>query len=187
MTSRSTFRALGLAAAILVPMFGAQAQSVRVGYLDPDIIIIQMPEYSLMRDSLQAEERAIAGQLQAREDVIRTKFEELQQFAQSAVASAEAQQTRENEILRLQRELEQAESQGRNQLGQREARMLEPLLMRLQRAIDAVSDEMGLTIVFSARANNAPVILYASDDALNITEPVLNNLGLEMPSDGSSN
>ncbi len=187
MTFRSTLRALGLLAAILVPLFGAHAQSVQIGYLDPDIIIVQMPEYSEMRDSLQTRDQAIAADLQAQENVIRTKFAELQQFAQSAVASPEAQQERENEILSLQRDLEQAESRGRNELAQREARMLEPLLIRLQGAIDLVSEEMGLTMVFSARANNAPVILYASDDAINITEEVMTNLGLEIPADQPGN
>ena len=187
MTFRSTLNALGLAVAILVPIFGAQAQSVRVGYLDPDIIIVQMPEYVLMRDSLQARNDAIAGDLQAREDVIRTKFEELQQFAQNAVASAEAQQERENEILSLQRDLEQAEAQGRAELSQRESQMLQPLLLRLQEAIDAVSGEMNLMMVFAARANNAPVILFASDDAFNITEQVMTTLGLEAPDSAAGN
>jgi len=187
MTLRSTLQALGLVAAILVPILGAQAQSVRIGYLDPDIIIVQMPEYALMRDSLQAREQTISGDLQAREDILRAKFEELQQFAQSAVASAEAQQERENEILALQRELEQAEAQGRAELAQRESQMLQPLLLRLQEAIDAVSGEMDLMMVFSARANNAPVILFASEDAFNITEQVLANLGLEIPDSAAGN
>ena len=180
MTLRSTLQALGLAAAILVPMLGAQAQSVRIGYLDPDIIIVQMPEYAQMRDSLQMREQTIAGDLQSREDFLRTKFEELQQFAQSAVASAEAQQERENEILSLQRDLEQAESQGRAELAQRESQMLQPMLMRLQEAIDAIAGEMNLMMVFSARANNAPVILFASDEAFNITNPVMAELGLDI-------
>ena len=180
MTLRSTLQALGLAAAFLVPMLGAQAQSVRIGYLDPDIIIVQMPEYALMRDSLQLRDEVISGDLQAREDILRAKFEELQQFAQSAVASAEAQQDRENEILSLQRNLEQAEAQGRAELAQRESQMLQPMLMRLQEAIDAIAGEMNLIMVFSARANNAPVILFASDEAFNITNPVMAELGLDI-------
>ena len=65
--------------------------------------------------------------------------------------------------------------------------MLQPLLMRLQEAIDAVSAEMNLMMVFSARANNAPVILFASEDAFNITEQVLANLGLEIPDSTEGN
>ena len=187
MTLRSTLQAFGLVAAILVPILGAQAQSVRIGYLDPDIIIVQMPEYALMRDSLQTRDQIISGDLQAREDILRAKFEELQQFAQSAVASQEAQQAREDEILSLQNQLVQAEAQGRSELAQRESQMLQPLLMRLQEAIDAVAGEMDLMMVFSARANNAPVILFASEDAFNITEQVLANLGLEISDSEAGN
>ncbi len=187
MTLRSTLQAFGLVAAILVPILGAQAQSVRIGYLDPDIIIVQMPEYALMRDSLQTRDQIISGDLQARENILRAKFEELQQFAQNAVASQEAQQAREDEILSLQNELVQAEAQGRSELAQRESQMLQPLLMRLQEAIDAVAGEMDLMMVFSARANNAPVILFASEDAFNITEQVLANLGLEISDSEAGN
>ena len=66
-------------------------------------------------------------------------------------------------------------------LSRREARLIQPLLARLQDAIDEVSAERGLAMVFAARANNAPIILYASDDAENITRPVMTALGLELP------
>ncbi|MDX1438363.1 MAG: OmpH family outer membrane protein [Rubricoccaceae bacterium] len=180
MTSVRMIRSLLLATIMLAPLLGADAQTPRFGYLDPDIIIVQMPEYAVIRDSLQAREAEIAGELQADEDVIRQKFDELQQLMSSSVASVEAQQEREQEILQLQSSLEQKEMAGRRELARTEAGMLEPLLMRLQDAIDTVSAEEGLTMVFSARANNAPVILYASSDAVNITEEVMTELGIEM-------
>jgi outer membrane protein len=186
MTFQNLTRALGLLAVVLLPSLGAEAQSVRVGYLDPDLIIVQMPEYAAVRDSLSAREREIAADLQARQTSIREKFEELQGLQGSPVLTAEAQQEREEEILRLQAELEQTQQQGLQDLGRREARLLQPLLNRLQDAIEAVSAELGLTMVFSARANNAPVILYASDDAVNLTEPVMENLGLEVQADAGA-
>src|SRR5690606_24561550 len=77
--------------------------------------------------------------------------------------------------------LEQRQQAGLQVLSRREAQLLQPLLMRLQDAIDAVSTREGLLMVFSARANNAPVLLFASDAAANITEPVMTELGLEIP------
>lgn len=180
MTFRTILRSCAFAAMLVAPLLAVDAQP-RFGYLDPDIIIVQMPEYGDIRDSLQTRESQIATELQADEDVIRQKFEELQQLMSSSVASPDAQQEREQEILQLQSALEQKEVTGRRELGQTEAAMLEPLLLRLQDAIDAVSEEQSLTMVFSARANNAPVILYASADAMNITQDVMLELGLELP------
>jgi outer membrane protein len=187
MTVRSLLRTLSLLAAVLLVAAGAQAQSVRLGYLDPDIIIVQMPEYAQVRDSLQAREQAITADLDARENTIRQKFQELQELADSPVLTAEARQEREQEILTLQAELEQQQQAGLQDLGRNEARLLQPLLLRLQDAIDTVSGEMGLHLVFSARANNAPVVLFASDDAVNLTEPVLRELGIEIQQGASGN
>jgi outer membrane protein len=183
MTPKTLTRTLGLLAVVLLPLglaAGASAQSVRMGYLDPDIIIVRMPEYGAVRDSLQAREQEIAAELQERETAIRTKFQELQELQGSPVLTAEAQQEREQEILQLQAEFERQQQLGMQDLSRREGRLLQPLLSRLQDAIDAVSAEMGLAMVFAARANNAPVILYASDDAVNLTEAVMAELGLEV-------
>ncbi|NNF57441.1 MAG: OmpH family outer membrane protein [Rhodothermaceae bacterium] len=187
MTFRSLTRTVGLLALLLLPLVGAQAQANRIGYLDPDIIIVQMPEYTQVRDSLQAREQLIAGDLQQRENELRTKFQELQELADSPVLTADARQEREQEILTMQADLEQRQQVGLQELGRYEAQQLQPLLLRLQEAIDAVGDEMGLALVISARANNAPVILYASDAAVNITEAVLTRLGIEITSDAGSN
>jgi outer membrane protein len=185
MTPRSLTRVLGLLAVVLLPLAGADAQTVRVGYLDPDVIIVQMPEYADVRDSLQAREREIAAELQQQQETLQQKFQELQEMQDSPVLTAEARQEREQEIMQLQAELEQGQQRGLQDLSRREARLLQPLLERLQDAIDAVSAELDLTMVFAARANNAPVILYASDDAVNITEEVMENLGLEVQADAS--
>ena len=181
MTATLVTRLLGLLALVLVPLAGAQAQGAQLGYLDPDIIIVQMPEYEQVRDSLQAREQEIAADLQQRENTLRQRFQELQEMQDSPVLTAEARQEREQEILQMQADLEREQQRGMQDLSRREARLLQPLLMRLQEAIDAVSAEMDLTMVLAARANNAPVILYASDAAVNITEEVMTELGLEIP------
>jgi outer membrane protein len=186
MTFPNAVRAFCLLAAVLLSAAGSVAQGVRVGYLDPDLIVVQMPEYAAVRDSLEAREREISADLQTRQESIRSKFQELQELQGSPVLTAEAQQEREQEILRLQAEFEQTQQQGLQDLGRREARLLQPLLERLQDAIDEVSSELGLTMVFAARANNAPVILYASDDAVNLTEPVMDNLGIEARADAGA-
>jgi len=170
--------ALILAAAFAAPAAGAQ--TTRFGYLDPDIIIVRMPEYSGVQSQLQERQRAIAAELQSREDSIRTEIEALRALGQSAVASQAARQEREQGVMRMQAEYEQRQQSGLQELGRREAELLQPVLERLQTAIDEVAAQQNLTMVFAARANNAPVLLYASDAAVNLTEPVMSRLGLSM-------
>jgi outer membrane protein len=170
--------ALLLAAVALAPAAGAQ--TARFGYLDPDIIIVRMPEYAGVQSQLQARQREIASELQAREDSIRTEIESLRAMSQSSVTTPQARQEREQGVMRMQAEYEQRQQSGLQELGRREAELLQPVLERLQTAIDEVAAQQGLTMVFAARANNAPVLLYASDAAVNLTEPVMSRLGLSM-------
>jgi outer membrane protein len=170
--------ALLLAAVAFAPSAGAQA--VRFGYLDPDIIIVRMPEYSGVQSQLQSRQQEIAAELQSREDSIRTEIDALRALSQSAVTTPQARQAREAGVMRMQAEYEQRQQTGLQELGRREAELLQPVLERLQTAIDEVAAAEGLAMVFAARANNAPVLLYASDDAMNLTEPVMSRLGLSM-------
>lgn len=182
--NRFALAAIALVAA-LVPVAGAQAQTARLGYLDPDLIVVRMPEYASVQEQLRTRQQEIATGLQASEDSIRTRFQELQTFAQSAVASPEAREQREQEILRMQAGLERRQQLGLQELGRREAELLQPVLDRLQTAIDAEATAQGLTMVLAARANNAPVLLFASADAVNLTEPVMTRLGLPIPPPGA--
>ncbi len=170
--------ALLIAAAAFAPSAGAQA--ARFGYLDPDIIIVRMPEYSGVQSQLQARQREIAAELQSREDSIRTEIESLRALSQSSVTTPQARQDREQGVMRMQADYEQRQQAGLQELGRREAELLQPVLERLQTAIDEVAAEQNLAMVFAARANNAPVLLYASDAAVNLTEPVMTRLGLSM-------
>ncbi len=183
LTLRTALAALALVAA-LAPA-GARAQTVRLGYLDPDLIVVRMPQYASVQQQLRARQQEIATGLQVAEDSIRTKFQELQALGQSAVASASAREQREQEILQMQAGLERRQQAGLQELGRREAELLQPILDQLQTAIDAESAAQGLTMVLAARANNAPVLLFASDAAVNLTEPVMTRLGIELPAAGS--
>ncbi len=178
MRIRTLLAAAAFAAVAAAP--AADAQTTRLGYLDPDIIIVRMPEYATAQGQLQARQREIATELQAREDSIRTMVESYRALGNSAVVTPATRQAREAEIMQLQQAYEQRQNTGLQELSRREAELLQPVLERLQNAIDAESDAQGLTMVFAARANNAPVLLFAGDSAVNLTDPVMTRLGITM-------
>ncbi len=179
MRVQTLLAAAAFAAAALAPA-AADAQAARFGYLDPDIIIVRMPEYAAAQGQLQSRQREMAADLQTREDSIRARIEAYRALGQSAVVAPATRQAREQEIMQLQAAYEQRQQTAVQVLGRREAELLQPVLAQLQSALDAVAAEQGLTMVFAARANNAPVLLYAGDAAVNLTEPVMTRLGISM-------
>ena len=98
--------------------------------------------------------------------------------------SADARAARENELRAVQQQMQQRQGEAVQALGQREAEMIQPLLGRLQAAIDVIAEREGLTMVLATRANNAPVLLYANDDAVNISQMVMAELGMEATAAG---
>ena len=177
---------LALAAALAVlsvaafPASDAHAQTApRIGYTDYELIIVQMPEYRDLQQTLQAQAQTDQQELAAMEQNIQQKFAEYQE--QSGVLSPEARQTREEEIVQLQTELQQDQQRRLQALDQRQNELLQPLLNQLQVAINEVATARNLDLVLSSRVSTEPVILFASEQStVDITTEVMSALGISM-------
>ena len=185
MTLRTPLQAALVALVALAAVAPASAQTtLKVGYIDPDRVILQMPEFKQIQEQMKAEQQQVATRVRTVQDslntVLQTKVAEYETFDASPLATDEARQERQIELYQLQGGIEQAQSQGLQFLSYREAQLLQPLQVRVDDAIRSVSQEMGIDLVLPSTANNAPVFLYVSDRLVNITEAVMTNLGIDM-------
>ena len=185
MTLRTPLQLALVALVALAAAAPVSAQTaLKVGYIDPDRVILQMPEFKQIQEQMQAEQQQVAARVRTVQDslntVLQSKVAEYETFDASPLATDEARQERQVELYQLQGGIEQAQSQGLQFLSYREAQLLQPLQVRVDDAIRAVSQEMGIDLVLPSTANNAPVFLYVSDRLVNITEPVMSNLGIEL-------
>ena len=185
MTLRTPLQAALVALVALAAVAPASAQTtLKVGYIDPDRVILQMPEFKQIQEQMKAEQQQVATRVRTVQDslntVLQTKVAEYETFDASPLATDEARQERQVELYQLQGGIEQAQSQGLQFLSYREAQLLQPLQVRVDDAIRSVSQEMGIDLVLPSTANNAPVFLYVSDRLVNITEAVMTNLGIDM-------
>ena len=163
----------------------ASAQTgLKVAYIDPDRVIVQMPEFKQIQEQMQAEQQQVAARVRTVQDslntVLQTKMEEYETFDASPLATDEARQERQLELYQLQGGIEQAQSQGLQYLSYREAELLQPLQVKVDAAIRIVSQQQGIDLVLPSTANNAPVFLYVSNRLINITEAVMENLGIDL-------
>ncbi len=170
-----------LALALLVgPWQQAQAQDLRIGYTEAEGFIQYLPETQQVQQTLQREAQQSQANLESKLATLQEKFERYQQ--QQALLSDETRQQREAELTQLQQELQQADAQTQQQLAQREAELLEPILNKVQQAIDEVAREKNLDIVL-----RAPALLYVDESkVVNITMDVARKLGIEVPADMES-
>ena len=182
--TRSTLRLLGALALVLLVPAMAQAQGAfKVGYIDTDQIVVRTPEYAQAQTQLRQEQQAVGTRVRFVQDslntVLQTKLADYETFRNSAVATADARREREAEMLQLQGAIEQAEQQGLQFLSYREAQLYQPILDRVDGGIQAEAAAQNIDLVIPNTANNAPVVLYASERLVDITESVMRRLGID--------
>ncbi len=177
-------RLLGALALVLLVPAAAQAQSAfKVAYIDTDQIVVRTPEYAQSQQQLRQEQQAVGTRVRFVQDslntVLQTKLADYETFRASAAATPDARRTREAEMLQIQGAIEQAEQQGLQFLSFREAQLYQPILDRVDGGIRAEAAAQSIDLVIPNTANNAPVVLYASERLVDITEAVMRRLGID--------
>lgn len=178
-----TLRRLLLAAVAVALAPAALAQPIKVGFVDTDQIVIRMPAFGEVQQQLQQQQLAVSQRVRVVQDslqqVFNTRLEEYQTFDQSPLATDEARQTRQQELLQLRNDIEQAEVQGLQYLSYAEARLLQPVLNQIDEAISGEAEDGGYDVVLPTVANNAPVFLYRSERVDDLTPAVMERLGID--------
>lgn len=168
---------------LLVLPVVAQAQALKVGYTDHELIIANMPEYLEVQQQLQDEYQSSQQVLQSMYEDYQGKVERYQK--QQALLSEERRQERETEIMQAQQEIQQKGQEAEQVLAQREGELLAPLFERVDAAIREVAAENSLDLVLRANVGPAqPIILFVNEDRISdITADVARKLGLDVEGD----
>lgn len=166
-----------LLSALWVPL---QAQETKIGYVDPQAILMRMPEMAAVEQRLQNFAEKKRKELVDKQTNLQQQLQMYQQ--KQAVISEDARKREEEKLNGLNLEIQQFQASSQQEIQQRQGELVGPLLDQIQESIDAVSREMGLTFVFNAVTSNGDfVILYASPEMQrnnDITEKVMDKLGL---------
>ena len=157
----------------------AQAQALEVGYTDHEVIIINMPDYQEVQTQLQTEYQGSQEELQTLYQDYQEQLEKYQR--QQSLLSEERRQEREQELMQLQQQIQQQAQQEDQALAQREAELMQPILEKVQAAIDKVAAEQGLDLVLRSQVGTQPVLLYVNEETIaDITLDVARELGLDV-------
>ena len=180
-----SLRFLGALTLVLVLAAAAQAQGAfKVGYIDADQVVVRTPEYAQGQQRLQQEQQNVGTRVRFVQDslntILQTRLADYETFRNSAVATADSRRERETELLQLQGQIEQTEQQGLQYLAYAEARLYQPALNRVDVAIREEAAAQSIDLVMPNTANNAPVVLYASERVVDITEAVARRLGIDL-------
>jgi outer membrane protein len=152
---------------------------VKIGYTDPNYIMELMPETKQIQAELAAYEKQLQGQLQSKYAEYQTKLDAYQTGA--GTMSPLVKQDKEKELMGLQASIKEFEEKAQEDLQRKQLSLVDPVLTKIQKAIDAVAEEHGYTYIFSSSGGSQGIILYSKNKNENISDLVLKKLGVTPP------
>ncbi|MEM1093701.1 MAG: OmpH family outer membrane protein [Bacteroidota bacterium] len=168
------FIGAALFALLLLPTFAVQAQSVKIGYVDPEVLIANMSEYRTVQQQIQQNYQEKQTALESMAQDLQEKVQKYQK--QQPLLSEATRQQREQELRQLDGELQQAAARSDQELAQYEQQLMQPIISKVETAINNIAQEKGLDIVL-----RAPMIVYVNESTTtNIMLDVAKALGIEV-------
>lgn len=175
-------RKLFVVAAMMLMTVVAYGQDFKIGYTNIDAIVFNMPEITGINSELDTYQKQLGSQVNTKRGEINTKMQQLEQMAQDPNAAQIVLQERQNEIIKLQENLQAFSVQAEQAYGNKQAQLLNPVYQKVQNAIEEVRTEKGYAMILNAQIAGAGGIVLAGRDEDNITEAVFAKLGVPMPS-----
>lgn len=158
--------------------FVAQAQELKIGYTNVELLMDLMPEMEQIAADIQDYQSQLQTNIQTKAQDFQRKVQAYQQAAQTMTEDARG--AKEQELQKLQQDLQKYEQDAQTSYQRKLGELLEPVQQKVFNAINAVAAENNYTHVFSEAAGNSPILLYTKDDD-KFTELVLAKLGIPIP------
>jgi len=160
-----------LAFAVVLSATCLQAQT-KVGTIDADYILGQMPEISKVEEGL----KTYNTELQAELETSIKKYEGLiaAYQANNTTYTEEEKPVKENEIMEVENEIKNFRQKASVLVQMRRNELTKPFYLKIDEAMKAVISAQGYTQIFNTSANG----LAFADPKFDITDAVLAKLGI---------
>lgn len=174
------FITLIIAASTLFVAPAAQAQDMKIGFVEPRAILERMPEMRAVQQRLQNLVERKQNELVTKERELQTEIELYQQRV--SVISEQARQNEEERLMQLDQDFRQLQNQAQQEIEQQRANLMAPLLQQIQESINNVAAQRGLDYVLNTTTSTGDVIiLYVSPQVqaeYDITDAVMADLDI---------
>ncbi len=158
----------------------AEAQDMKIGFVEPRAILERMPEMRAVQQRLQNFAERKQNELVTKERELQTELELYQQKV--GVISESARQQEEERLTNMETEFRQLQSRAQQEMQEQRARLMSPLLEQIQESINNVASRKGLDYVLNTTTSAGDVIiLYVSprvQEEFDITDEVMEDLGI---------
>jgi outer membrane protein len=152
---------------------------VKVGYTNAEYILGLLPEAKQIEADLNAYEKQLQNQLQAKYSELQKKVADYQ--ANEASYNDLIKADKQNEITSMQQSLQDFQTSAEQSMLKKRNDLLAPAVEKIGNAIKEVAEENNYSHIFSAGSPGFDVLLYAREED-DVTDLVLTKLGVTPPS-----
>lgn len=153
----------------------------KIGYTNIELLLAYMPEARVMEQQLDTYQKKLGEQLQVKEAYLQQKYQEYLSKKESGQLSAADIKTQEAELLKLDNEVTNVAAESEQKLLTKRQELLNPILQKLQKAIDDVAAEKNYTVILNQTTSAGVSTILAGPDERDCTEAVMEKLGIEIP------
>ncbi len=150
------------------------AQELKFGHINIQKLVSELPEKKAADAQLQAEATKLQDQLKVMSEDLDKKYSTYLQQRDSLPDLIRA--TKEKEIQDLDTRIKQYNQMAQQTLSQKEQQLLQPIMQKVQNAINEVGQEQGLMYIFDI---STQVVLYHSDKSIDCEPLVKAKLGVQ--------
>lgn len=176
-------------AALLFGGINAQAQAqtsapapgpLKLGYTSMDYLLQLAPESKEIQNQLTIQKTQLENEAKRLEKEFQDKLAVYEKGA--AQMSEVIKADREKELQSLQTRYQEFQRNAETQLQGKYQQLVNPVIQKIQKNVDATAKENGYTYVFNldAGAGTTPILLFAPEEN-NITDLVLKKMGVTPP------
>lgn len=158
------FKKILLIAALILPMF-ASAQSVKLGVVDTNAILQELPETTEAQNKLQETSKSYNDAYNQIGEEMQRIYDELQKMDENELPAIRDRKVREFQD--CQTKMQQFEQNAAQDLQKLQDQLMTPIIAKVRNAIEAVGKENGYTMIYDL---NPQLILYNTAD--NVTDLV---------------
>ena len=168
------FKKIVLFALVLIPVAAFAQESQKTAYFNSAEVIMGMPQFKTMQDSLQKVSTALESEMKILEDEFTKKYTTYLQQQDSLVESIKIRRQQEIEDLRERAMTFQEQSQQK--LQELQQTLLLPIQQKVQEALKTVGDENNFSYILEAGTGT---LLYVNPTSPDATPLVKRKLGLQ--------
>lgn len=175
-----------LVGGLLVAGLSASAQDkhLKIGYTNVEAIVGQLPESKQIETDLKTYKTQLDNQLQTKGKEFQEKYEAYEKG--KSLMSDLVRKDKETELQFMNNQLEEFQKNAEASMAKKQEALLQPILTRVQKAIDDVANENGYSYIFNSDGGMGLSIILHAPEKDDVTPLVLKKMGVTLPAAGTT-